>query len=175
MGIDRRSPPTIVTVVSLLLVLAVAGCGYRFGGYRQGQTGIQSLNIPPFRNETRQVGIEALFTNDLVYEVGRGGRIDLVDPQAADAVVKGVIKDLRTNTIARQSLNTSLERRVYVTVELVVQDRKGRSLWRYEVNDDEAYFVQADKVSTEARLHGALAVISRRIAEKFHYRFTQAF
>jgi hypothetical protein len=170
-----RPPRAVIAAVGLLLLVTVVACNYRFGGYREGQTGIRTLNIPPFQNRTRQVGIEAEFTNDLVYEVGRGDRIDLATPQAADAVVYGIIKDLRTNTISRQSLNTSLERRVYVTVELIVQDRRGELLWRYELNENEAYFVQADKVSTEARLREALAAISRRIAEKFHYRFTQDF
>jgi hypothetical protein len=165
----------LVVFVGLLPMMTTTACNYRFGGYRQGQTGIRTLTIPPFENRTRQIGIETLFTNDLVYEVGRGDRIELVSPRKADAVVYGVITDLNTNTISRQSLNTSLERRVHVTVELVVRDRRGKTIWRYELDENEAYLVQADKLSTEARLRGALEAISQRIAEKFHYRFTQSF
>ena len=168
----RRLPATSLV---LLLILTVLACNYRFGGYREGQAGIESLSIPPFENQTRQVGIETLFTNELVYEIGRGDRLTLTGPDKADAVVRGVIKDLETGTISRQNINISLERRVYVTVELLVSDRQGKKIWRYELRDDEVYIVEADKVSSEANLREALAVISRRIAEKFHYRFTQAF
>lgn len=161
--------------MAVILVVTSTACNYRFGGYREGRSGIQSLSIPPFENRTRQVGIETLFTNDLVYEVGRGERVAIVGPKAADAVVRGVIKGLEANTISRQNLNVSLERRVYVTVELTIMDRKGKSVWNYDLREDEVYFVEADKVSTEANLRAALATISRRIAEKFHYRFTQAF
>ncbi len=171
--VNMRSAVRIGLIV--LLVLAMTACNYRFGGYRETRGAIQSVNIPPLENQTRQVGIEALFTNDLVYEIGRGNRIALAGPDRADAVIKGVIKNLKADTIARQSLNTALERRVYVTVELTVKDRKGRLVWRQSLTDNEAYFVQPDKVSTEGDLRKALMAISRRIAEKFHYRFTQEF
>ncbi len=161
--------------LALALMLAVAACNYRFGGYREGQAGVETVNIPPFENRTRQIGIETLFTNELVYEVGRGDRISLAAANRADAVVYGVIMDLETNTISRQNLNVSLERRVYVTVELTAKNRKGKAFWHYKLREDEVYFVELDKVSTEANLREALAEISRRIAEKFHYRFTQEF
>ncbi len=172
-GIDRRRILRIG--LALVLVLAATACNYRFGGYREGAAELDSLSIPPFENRTRQIGIETLFTNELVYEVGRGDRITLVAPDAADAVVYGVIKDLKTNTVSRQNLNISLERRVYVTVELTVKNRQGRAFWKYKLKENEVYFVEADKVSTEANLREALGEISRRIAEKFHYRFSQAF
>ncbi len=162
-------------VLCLALVLAASACNYRFGGYREGQAGVETVNIPPFENRTRQIGIETLFTNELVYEVGRGDRIALAARGRADAVVHGVIKNLITNTVSRQNLNVSLERRVYVTVELTAKNRRGKVFWSYKLTENEVYFVEADKVSTEANLRGALAEISRRIAEKFHYRFTQAF
>jgi hypothetical protein len=161
--------------LAVALCLPPAACNYRFGGYREGRAEIQSLNVTPLENRTRQVGIEALFTNDLVYEVGRGDRIALARPGAADAVLTGVITDLRASTISRQNLNLSLERRVYITVELTVKNRQGRQVWKYKLKENETYFVQTDKVSTEANLRIALEKISQRIAEKFHYRFTQAF
>ena len=160
---------------ALGLIVVLAACNYRFGGYREGYKEIQSLSIPPFENRTRQVGIEALFTNDMVYEVGRGDRIALTDRESADAVLKGVIKDLVANTISRDNLTTALERRVFVTVELTVKDRQGQKVWGQRIRENEAYFVEPDKVSSEGSLREALEAISLRIAEKFHYRFTQRF
>ncbi len=172
-GINRRE--ILLVGLAVVLSLTSAACNYRFGGYRESQAEIQSLTIAPFENQTRQVGIEALFTNDLVYEVGRGDRITLAGPGSADAVLSGVITNLRANTISRENLNISLERRVYVTVELTVKNHQGYQIWNYKLSENETYFVQPDKVSTEANLRVALEKISQRIAEKFHYRFTQAF
>lgn len=173
LGVDMRK--MLLAGLAAILFVGPAACNYRFGGYREGQTEIQSLNIAPFENRTRQVGIEALFTNDLVYEVGRGDRINLANPGSADAVLSGVITNLRANTISRRNLNVSQERRVYITVELTVRSRQGDPIWNYKLRENETYFVQPDKVSTEANLRLALEKISQRIAEKFHYRFTQAF
>lgn len=170
---NRRK--ALPAVMALGLIVVLTACNYRFGGYREGYTEIHSLSIPPFENRTRQVGIEALFTNDMVYEVGRGDRIALTDHESADAVVKGVIKELTTNTIVRENLNQAVERRVFVTVELTVKDRQGHRVWGRSIRENEAYFVEPDKVSSEGSLREALAAISLRIAEKFHYQFTQRF
>jgi hypothetical protein len=174
-GIDSDRREMLLVGLVVVISLTFTACNYRFGGYRERPVAIQSLNIAPFENQTRQVGIEALFTNDLVYEVGRGDRITLAAPGSADAVLTGVISNLRANTISRQNLNISLERRVYVTVELIVKSSQGQQIWNYKLKENETYFVQTDKVSTEANLRFALEKISQRIAEKFHYRFTQAF
>ena len=80
---------TLLTGMTLVVLLVPMACNYRFGGYRDGYAEIHSLNIPPFENRTRQVGIESLFTNELVYEVGRGDRIALTDYASADAVLNG--------------------------------------------------------------------------------------
>ena len=155
--------------------LAVGGCGYHFTGDRKPVVDLQSVHIPPMTNRTTKVGIETLFTNDLIFEVNRHGQVAVVGREAADAVLEGVIQDLRTGSVSRRSITTTLERRVSVTVVLTLENRGGESLWQGLFSDSEAYTVLADKTSTEGNLRRALAVISRRVAEKFHYRFNASF
>jgi hypothetical protein len=162
-------------VFAILAVLALNACGYRFAGDRDPVVAIRTVHIPPLSNSTTQVGIETLFTNDLIFEVNRHGKVAVVGRKAAEAVLEGVIRDLRTGSVSRRSISTTLERRVHVTLDLTLRDRGGKVLWQSTLNDNEAYTVLPDKTSTEGNLRQALAVISRRLAEKFHYRFTSAF
>ncbi|MGD9332132.1 MAG: LPS assembly lipoprotein LptE [Desulfobacterales bacterium] len=158
-----------------LVVICLAGCGYRFKGDRDPVIAVQKLHIPPLDNTTTRVGIETLFTNEFIFEVNRHGYSEVVGRDAADAVLEGVIRDLRTRSIARRSVTVTLERRVTISVDLYLKDRQGNVLWQSSLSDREAYAVLADKTSTEGNLRRALAVIARRLAEKFHYRFTASF
>lgn len=161
--------------IGLLLVLTLAGCGYHFAGHHDPAVPIQTVHIPPMDNTTTKVGIETLFTNDLIFEVNRHGRVAVVGRGAAEAVLEGAIRDLYTGSVSRRSITTTLERRVRVTVALTLKDRGGKVLWQSRLSDSEAYTVLADKTSTEGNLRRALGVISRRLAEKFHYQFNASF
>ena len=164
-----------IIALALLAAVGLAGCGYRFSGDRDPVIDVQTVHIPPMTNTTTKVGIETQFTNDFIFEVNRHGFAEVVDRDRAEAILTGVIRDLRTGSIARRSISTTLERRVTVTVDLVLKDRKGKVLWQQSLSDSEEYTVLPDKTSTEGNLRRALDVIARRLAEKFHYRFTASF
>jgi hypothetical protein len=165
-----------MVLLALGLAVVLNGCGYSFsGGGREPVVKVQRVAIPPMTNTTTKVGIETAFTNDFIYEVNRNGYAEVVDRDRAEAVLTGVIRDLRTGSIARSSISTTLERRVSVRVDLVLKDRKGRILWQSSLGDSEAYTVLSDKTSTEGNLRRALSIIAQRMAEKFHYRFTSSF
>jgi len=173
----RRSQTGLGCFVLLALGVAVGltGCGYRFKGDREPVVKVQRMHIPPMTNTTTKVGIETQFTNDFIYEVDRNGYAEVVDRDRAAAVLTGVIRDLRTGSIARRSISTTLERQVSVVVDLVLKDRQGKVLWQSSLSDSEAYTVLADKTSTEGNIRRALGIIAQRMAERFHYRFTASF
>ena len=170
-----RTAQARAMVVLLLVGIILGGCGYRLTGDRDPVIDVRTVHIPPLVNTTTKVGIETLFTNELIFEVNRHGYAEVVGRDTAQAVLEGDLRDLRTGSISRRSITTTLERRVSVTMDLRLKDRKGRLLWQSSLSDSEEYTVQADKTSTEGNLRRALAVISRRLAEKFHYRFTATF
>ena len=168
-------PRCRMIVVMLLVAIGLSGCGYRFSGDRDPVIDLKTVHIPPMTNTTTKVGIETQFTNDLIFEVNRSGKSEVVGREMAEAVLEGVIRDLRTGSVARRDISTTLQRRVSVTVDLLLKDRQGKVLWQSSLSDSEEYTVLSDKTSTEGNLRQALAVISRRLAEKFHYRFTSSF
>jgi hypothetical protein len=162
-------------MVMMLMVISLDGCGYSVTGNRDPVVEVETIHIPPMTNTTTKVGIETPFTNEFIFEVNRTGYSEVVGRDEAEAVLEGVIRDLRTGSVARRNITTTLERRVTVTVDLTMKDRKGKVLWQSSLTDREEYSVLADKTSTEGNLRRALAVIARRLAEKFHYQFTASF
>lgn len=173
-GCGSRVCPASCMIVMVAL-LSLSSCGYRFQGDRNPVIDVQRVHIPPMHNTTTKVGIETQFTNDLIFEVNRNGYSKVVDRDAAEFVLEGVIRDLRTGSVSRSSITTTLERQVSVTVDLFLKNRQGKVLWKSSLSDSEAYTVLSDKTSTEGNLRWALAVISPRLAEKFYYRFTASF
>lgn len=171
----RQAKPAAAPFVALLVVVLLAGCGYRFSGDRKPVVDVGTMHIPPMTNTTTKVGIETQFTNDLIFEMSRAGHTAVVAREDAEAVLEGVIRDLRTGSESRRSITQTLERRVSVKVDFLLKERGGKVLWRTTLSDSEAYTVLADKTSTEGNLRRALAIISRRVAEKFHYRYTASF
>ena len=162
-------------ILALGLAVGLVGCGYSFKGDRTPVVHVQRMSVPPMTNTTTKVGIETEFTNDFIYEINRNGYAQVVDGDRAEAVLEGVIRDLRTGSVARRSISSTLERRVSVRVDLLLKNRKGKVLWQSSLSDSEVYTVLADKTSTEGNLRRALAIIAQRMAENFHYRFTSSF
>jgi outer membrane lipopolysaccharide assembly protein LptE/RlpB len=175
---DRQRPRRVAryaVILALGVAVGLTGCGYSFRGDRAPVVRVQRMSIPPMTNTTTKVGIETEFTNDFIYEINRNGYAEVVDGDRAEAVLAGVIRDLRTGSVARQSISSTLERRVSVRVDLFLKNRKGKVLWQSSLSDSEAYTVLADKTSTEGNLRRALAIIAQRMAENFHYQFTSSF
>lgn len=170
-----KGPAAVRILLALFTAVALANCGYRFSGDRDPVIHVKTVHVPPMKNTTTKVGIETLFTNDLIFEVNRHGAAEVVDRHAAEAVLEGVLRNLRTASASRRNITTTLERTVTVSVDLSLKDRRGKVLWQSSLSDSEEYTVLSDKTSTEGNLRRALAVISRRMAEKFHYRFTASF
>jgi hypothetical protein len=172
----QRGRCAAAVMASVLLAVAVLnGCGYRVSGNRDPVVDVKTMHIPSMTNTTTKVGIETFFTNDFIFEANRNADMEVVGRETAEAVLEGVIRDLRTGSESRRSITRTIERRVSVIVDLYLKDRQGRLLWQDTLSDSEAYTVLADKTSTEGNLRRALAVISRRLAEKFHYRFYASF
>jgi hypothetical protein len=171
----RRGVAWYAVILALGGAIGLTGCGYSFKGDRAPVVRVQRLSVPPMTNTTTKVGIETQFTNNFIYEINRNGYAEVVDSDRAEAVLEGVIRDLRTGSVARRSISSTLERRVSVRVDLFLKSRKGKILWQGSLSDSEAYTVLADKTSTEGNLRRSLAIIAQRMAEKFHYRFTQSF
>ncbi len=166
----------IIGIVFAILCFLVflSACGYRFAGGGSLPSGIKTVCVTILVNRTSETGVENTFTNDLIYEFARHGKIASIDK--ADALLSGVVKSMSIETISHSGAHTSLERRVKFTLDLKLTDNHGKIIWSKSVSGNEAYDVVSDnKLTTEQNRRSAISTLSERLAEKVYNRLTEDF
>ena len=137
---------------------------------------IKSIRVTIFKNNTTETGLENVITNDIIYEFTRKKKDAIKDNDQAEGILSGIIKSVRTDTIARQGQSTSLTRRVYVTVNVKLTNRTGGVIWSVNgITESEAYDVTSDKPTTERRKRDAIDKASKLLAENIFNRLTEDF
>lgn len=164
-----------ICIIVLLLSLSSA-CGYRFAGGGSFPSGIKTVCITMFENRTSETGIENIFTNDLIYEVTRAGKVSLTSKDRAEAILSGIITSMRIVAISHSSTYISLERRVRIKVTLKLTDSNGTIIWATSgISEYEDYDVSSDKLQTEKNRRDAISDLSARLAEKAYIQITEDF
>ena len=162
--------------VALVVLSVLAGCGYHFKGVGlSAPEGVQTIAIIVLQNRTSESGIETVFTGDLAYEFTRSKVLRVVDKDTAEAILSGSIVSLGVDTIAHTASYDSDERRVTVTLDLVLKRPKGQVIWSGGGLTDQEEYKVSDKLTTESNKRAAIEVISKRLAEKIHNRILQDF
>lgn len=162
--------------IILLFLMLVSDCGYKFTGGGSFPAGIKSVCVVTLENRTSETGAENIFTNDLIYEVTRDGKVVLKSKDKADAVLSGVIKSMNIQTISRTGTHSALERRVTITVNVKLTTPDGKVIWyANDVSANEAYDVMSDKLATEQKRRDAISALSKRLAERLYARITDDF
>jgi hypothetical protein len=162
--------------IILVVWVVFSACGYRFAGSGSFPAGIKTISIAIFENRTAETGLENTITNDLIYEVTRSKEAALIRKDKAEANLSGVIVSTQTGSISRSSVDTSLERRVTVTLQLKLTNTSGTIIWSAKrVSESEAYVVENDKQGTEQNRQDAISRASKRLAEKIYNRLTEDF
>ncbi len=166
----------IKVCIILVLWVVFSACGYQFAGSGSFPVGTKTISISIFENRTAETGLENVITNDLIYEVTRSKEVALIRKDKAEANLSGVIVSTRTASISRSSVDTSLERRVTVTLNLKLTNTSGITIWSAKgVSESEAYVVEDDKQATEQNRQDAISRASKRLAENIYNRLTEDF
>ncbi|MFH1985689.1 MAG: LptE family protein [Pseudomonadota bacterium] len=165
------------TFVTLFMILLFAGCGYQFAGGGKVPGGVRAVSIAVFENRTGQTGLETIFTNDLIYEFTRADSVNVTTPQAADAVLSGVIQRLYITAIAHTGTTTTTEQRAIVTIDLkLTATSDGAVLWeRKGLSGEEAFSVGSTKSATNANQRAALEALFKKMAESSYNTMTADF
>ena len=159
----------------VMLGLVMISCGYRVASREQLPGGISTIGVAVLNNRTGLSGLEAVVSNALVDEFTRRRPNFVVDAQRADAVLSGSIDSLANETVARRGTLTALERRMTITVSLVLRNPKGETLWAQTITAQETYGVRDHQAETEMNLRLAAAIVARRLGEYTYERLTDAF
>ncbi len=172
--IGLRKAATGLMVMMAFSILA--GCGYHFKGMGLvAPEGVQTIAVPVLENKTAESGIETVFSGDLAYEFTRSKILEVVDKESADAVLSGSIESSVVDTISHTATYSSDERRVTITLKLVLKRSDGKVLWKDESMADSETFKVTDKLTTERNRRAAIEILSERLAEKIHNRILQDF
>lgn len=166
----------IKVCIVLVLWVVFSACGYRFAGSGSFPAGTKTISISIFENRTAETGLENVITNDFIYEVTRSNEVALIRKDKAEANLSGVIVSTWTASISRSSVDTSLERRVTVTLNLKLTNTSGITIWSAKgVSESEAYVVEDAKQATEQNRQDAISRASKRLAENIYNRLTEDF
>jgi outer membrane lipopolysaccharide assembly protein LptE/RlpB len=163
----------------LLCTVVLNACGYRFAGQGAYPKGVEKILIEVFENRTSKVGIERVVTNQVVFEFTRQREKSLTSrAEDADAILKGVIRTISTQTIARVGTEVASQREVVMTVDLKLVQLDGEQvLWAAKgISDRQAYdVVEGSNIATDQNENVAIARLSERISQRIFSRLTNNF
>jgi hypothetical protein len=159
--------------LAFLILLGLAGCGYRPLGTEPRFTAVRpSLAIPLFTNNSTEVGLEAIMANALVQTFGENKLVRLAPrPEEADLVLEGKVQSVENSSVAYVDVNRSVVRRVRILVELNLRRRdNGKTIWKESTILQEDYVVfpnyHMGEVTKAEGLRRAAVTLARRVLDK---------
>ena len=163
----------------ILCTVFIGACSYRFAGQGEFPAGVKHIFIEVFENKSSKTGIERIVTNQVIFEFTRQRDNSLAGSASeADATLKGVVRNVRTRTIARIGTELASQREVIMTVDLtLVQQARGQVLWTAKgISDRQAYdVVQESPIATDQNETLAITKLSERMSERIFNRLTNDF
>jgi len=104
----------------VLLAVALAGCGYSFRGNLPDH--IKTVAVPVFTNKTSEPAVESLLTSAVVQAFASNGRLRVVKPEDADAILDGEVVGYSVQSIAFDNQANVRQYRLQVTMNLKLRD-----------------------------------------------------
>jgi hypothetical protein len=131
---------------------------------------IKKVYVGIFTNSTAEANIEMPFRNAFIDQFIKGRRFKVVDSEeAADAVLKGDIKNLAISHIAYRGDNLAVEMRITVTMSVTFQrcDTK-KIIWRDENYSQWGDYVlsSADIAASEKNRANALIKLANDVTDR---------
>jgi outer membrane lipopolysaccharide assembly protein LptE/RlpB len=161
----------------LLLVLGIAGCGYRFSaGAGRLPDGGRRLCIPQAENLTTEGQASAQFTAALRRQAADRG-LELVGDAAGSAVMQAKVVSIRAvprGVAVSGSRFRAREQEVVVQVEMKLRSPSADEV-EIKLSDRESYLSAQDIRGTEANRQLALQRVFQRMAEEGIERISRGF
>ncbi len=158
-----------------LLAAGVAGCGYSFRGNLPDH--IKTVAVPVFKNKTLEPAVETFLTSAVVDAFASNGRLRVVQPEDADAILDGEVVGYNVLSIAFDNLANVRLYRLVVTMNLRLRDvRKNSTLFEQQSLKEQADFQVLGAVSQtisneEAAVRTAATQVARSIVSLTIDRF----
>jgi len=163
----------------LLMLLALAGCGYHVptaGDAWVGQQG-RVVYVQLFANRTIEPYLDTIVTDEVSAQLARSRLLALVEDRAiADLLLTGTVTAFDSRVVAYDADDDISEYAADMTINArLVRRSDGATLWQEEFRRSETYPAQLDKSLLQSEESLAARVVARRIAEDLLARLTAAF
>ena len=140
----RRRPLRVAA--ALAVASSLAGCGYSFQGTLPDH--IKTIAVPIFVNRTQQPAVESVITRAVVDAFATNGRLRVVRPENADAILDGEVLTYTVGPIAVDPSLAVQQYRLAVTLNLRLRDvRRNEVLFQQSNFSEQADFRVAGSVA----------------------------
>jgi len=126
-----------------ILALLLPGCGKQPASVLP--TSIKKIAVSNFANTTVHYGIEDKLTTKVVDEFLRDGRLEVVKPEQADALLTGTIVRYSLEPVSYDAQSVIEQYKLYIGVDVTFKDQNLNAvLWtESNIHEDYTYYVTA--------------------------------
>jgi outer membrane lipopolysaccharide assembly protein LptE/RlpB len=166
-------PRAVAVAVALLAV--VGGCGYSWRGNLPPH--LKTVGVPVFTNRTQWPNIESALTAAVANAFAADGRLKVVDPAHADAILEGEITNYQVTVLAYDSNANPQQYRLFVTVSIRFRDvQRGTLIFEDRGLQERVDYLAAPVVAdTIARQDAAIGPVAQIIARDIVARAVDPF
>jgi Lipopolysaccharide-assembly len=167
----RQTRQGFRALLLLSLIIAVAGCGYRFSpGGEWIDSRLQTVFVDNIANTTSEPFIEIYLRNGFEDQFRKSSRFRLANSKdMADLILQGTITALSVPPVAYDRYDKAQEGRAVMTVNLLFDERENKKkIWAVSnFSGNETYRIdQANPNATSVSKTAALQKLSNDMAEK---------
>ena len=162
--------------LALLALLALgSGCGYSWRGTLPPH--IRTVGVPVFANHTQWPNIEGALTAAVANAFATDGRLKVVAPASADAILEGEIVNYQVTVIAFDVNANAQQYRLFVTVDVRFRDvRRGVMLFEQRgLQERVDYLAGAVAADSIARQDAAIVPVANVLARDIVARAVDPF
>ncbi|MBI3090037.1 MAG: LptE family protein [Candidatus Tectomicrobia bacterium] len=153
-----------------LLVLLLAGCGYRLLGVGNGAlpaNGVRSVAVPVFANLSGEPELEQRLTAAVRREFLNDGRLQVVTSENADTVLEGTISSYQLQALAFDALDNATQYRLRLTLDTTLRSRSTKQIMqRQQFSAVQEYRLPQGISGRETARQRALEVAARQLAQQ---------
>jgi outer membrane lipopolysaccharide assembly protein LptE/RlpB len=166
---SKLSPPrTVVALAGMSLLVAVA-CGYHLGAH-SCESGLMAKNIavPLFQNLSQEPRLENLLTEAFRDRLQALPCVSLCSRKQADALLKGKILSVESNTVAVDEDFFAMEYRMRVVMAVsLVRSEEGEVLWRDDnLQEEVSFYASSNPLLFKDNREEALMDLAGRMSER---------
>lgn len=158
---------SLYTLCLCLAALALASCGYRLGGLKNGaMKDMETFCIDMFENRTVYPQISRQVTTALGDAVQRDGTFRMAPSSSADFCISGVVSRIGASSLRTNPDDSYLSSEVGLTIEVeyaITNQRTGKIIKKGRVHAEGSYFNDVGNI--QSARDAALSYAARKAAE----------